>query len=163
MRVGKFSLFHCRANIIRLARCIRAKQLTKPDAVMNPSHFHPNIDGELGKWGRTMTTFRRRPQFKAPVYKLPSARAAEKEEDDQMPSENLSDLLGQVSKNSTSEIDSLIGDFARLREKLQTDGEHIQREVEEYRALSEQVMQMTKTISESVEKVRASADRPTTF
>src|SRR6516225_7999279 len=94
-----------------------------------------------------MTTFRRRPQFKAPVYKLPSARAAKKEEDDQMPSENLSDLLGQVSKNSTSEIDSLIGDFARLREKLQTDGEHIQREVEEYRALSEQVMQMTKTIS----------------
>ena len=71
-----------------------------------------------------------------------------------MPSENLSDLLGQVSKNSTSEIDSLIGDFARLREKLRTDGEHIQREVEEYRALSEQVMQMTKTISESVEKVR---------
>ena len=108
-----------------------------------------------------MTTFRRRPQFN--VYKLPSARAAEKEEDDQMPTENLSDLLGQVSKNSTSEIDSLIGDFARLREKLRTDGEHIQREVEEYRALSEQVMQMTKTISESVEKVRASADRPTTF
>jgi len=31
--------FHCRANIIRLVRCIRAKQLTKPDAVMNPSHF----------------------------------------------------------------------------------------------------------------------------
>jgi hypothetical protein len=110
-----------------------------------------------------MTSFQRRPQFKAPVYKLPSARAAEKEEDDQMPSENLSDLLGQVSKNSTSEIDSLIGEFARLRKKLQTDGEHIQREVEEYKALSEQVMQMTKTISESVEKVRASADRPTTF
>ena len=77
-----------------------------------------------------------------------------------MPTENLSDLLGQVSKNSTSEIDSLIGEFARLRKKLQTDGERIQREVEEYNTLSEQVMQMTKTISESVEKVRASADRP---
>ena len=109
-----------------------------------------------------MTSFHRRPQFEAPIYKLPTARAAERE-NDQMPTENLSDLLGQVSKNSTSEIDSLIGDFARLREKLQTDGEHIQREVEEYRALSEQVMQMTKTISECVEKVRASADRPTTF
>ena len=109
-----------------------------------------------------MTSFHRRPQFEAPIYKLPTARAAERE-NDQMPTENLSDLLGQVSKNSTSEIDSLIGDFARLREKLRTDGEHIQREVEEYRALSEQVMQMTKTIFESVEKVRASADRPTTF
>ena len=107
-----------------------------------------------------MTSFHRRPQFEAPIYKLPTARAAERE-NDQMPSENLSDLLGQVSKNSTSEIDSLIGDFARLREKLQTDGEHIQREVEEYRALSQQVMELTKTISGSVEKVRASVDRPT--
>ena len=106
-----------------------------------------------------MTTFHRRPQFQAPIYKLPSARAAETE-DDQMPTENLSKLLGRVSENSTGEIDSLIGDFGRLREKLRTDGERIQREVEEYRALSEQVMQLTKTISESVEKVRASVDRP---
>ena len=77
-----------------------------------------------------------------------------------MPTENLSDLLGRVSKNSTSQIDDLVGDFGRLREKLRTDGERIQREVEEYKALSEHVMQFTKTISESVEKVRASVDRP---
>jgi methyl-accepting chemotaxis protein len=77
-----------------------------------------------------------------------------------MPTENLSELLGRVSINSTGEIDNLMGDFARLREKLKTDAEHIQREVEEYRALSDQVMQLTKTISESVEKVRASVDRP---
>jgi methyl-accepting chemotaxis protein len=77
-----------------------------------------------------------------------------------MPTENLSELLGQVSKSSTGEIDSLVGEFARLRGTLQTDGERIQREIEEYKALSDQVMQMTKTISESVEKVRASADRP---
>jgi methyl-accepting chemotaxis protein len=106
-----------------------------------------------------MTTFHRRPQFEAPIYELPSARAAERE-NDQMPTENLSELLGRVSNNSTGEIDNLMGDFARLREKLQTDAEHIQREVEEYRALSEQVMQLTKTISESVEKVRVSVDRP---
>jgi methyl-accepting chemotaxis protein len=77
-----------------------------------------------------------------------------------MPTENLIDLLGQVSKNSTSQIDDLVGDFGRLREKLRTDGERIQREVEEYSRLSQQVMQLTKTISESVEKVRASVDRP---
>ena len=74
--------------------------------------------------------------------------------------ENLSDLLGRVSKNSTGEIDSLIGEFERLRGKLQTDGERIQHEIEEYAALSQQVMQLTKTISESVEKVRSSVDRP---
>ena len=75
-----------------------------------------------------------------------------------MPSENLSELLGRVSENSTSQIDDLVGDFGRLREKLRTDGERIQREIEEYSRLSEQVMQLTKTISESVEKVRASMD-----
>ena len=106
-----------------------------------------------------MTTFHRRPQFQAPIYKLPTARAAERE-NDQMPTENLSELLARVSNNSTGEIDSLIGEFARLRGTMQTDGERIRREIEEYKALSDQVMQLTKTISESVEKVQASADRP---
>jgi len=73
-----------------------------------------------------------------------------------MPTENLSELLGRVSESSTSQIDNLVGDFQQLREKLRTDRERIQREIEEYQTLSEMVMQMTKTISESVEKVRAS-------
>jgi hypothetical protein len=98
----------------------------------------------------------RRPQFEGPLRR---ARAAESD-DEQMPAENLSDLRGRVSKNSTGEIDSLIGEFER-RGELQTDGERIQREIEEYNALSQQVMQLTKTISESVEKVRSSVDQPT--
>jgi hypothetical protein len=100
----------------------------------------------------------KRPQFEGPIHKR--ARAAESD-DDQMPAENLSDLLGRVSENSTGGIDSLIGEFERLRGRLQTDGERIQREIEEYRALSQRVMHLTKTISEGVEKVRASVDRPT--
>ena len=60
--------------------------------------------------------------------------------------ENLSDLLGRVSESSTGKIDSLIGEFERQRVKLQTDGERIKREVEEYNALSQHVTQLTKTI-----------------
>jgi len=93
------------------------------------------------------------------MHKLTRAPAAESD-DGEMPAENLSALLGRVSENSTSQIDDLVGDFGRLREKLRTDSDRIQREIEEYAALSQQVMQLTKTISESVEKVRASADRP---
>ena len=93
------------------------------------------------------------------MHELSHARHAETD-DGQMPTENLSALLGRVSEKSTSQIDDLVGDFGRLREKLRTDGERIQREIEEYNRLSQQVMQLTKTISESVEKVRASADRP---
>jgi methyl-accepting chemotaxis protein len=96
----------------------------------------------------------KRPQFEGPIHK----RARDAETDDGP--ENLSDLLGRVSKNSTGEVDSLIGEFERLRGTLQTDGERIQREIEQYNALSQQVMQLTKAISESVEKVRASVDRP---
>jgi hypothetical protein len=94
-----------------------------------------------------------------PMQKLPHFRPAEPD-DGEMPTENLSAMLGRVSENSTSQIDDLVGDFGRLREKLRTDGERIQREIEEYSRLSQQVMQLTKTISEGVEKVRASADRP---
>ena len=93
------------------------------------------------------------------MRKLTRAPAAESD-DGEMPAENLSALLGRVSENSTSQIDDLVGDFGRLREKLRTDRERIQRDIEEYTALSQQVMQLTKTISESVEKVRASVDRP---
>ncbi len=93
------------------------------------------------------------------MQKLPHFRPAETD-DGEMPTKNLSALLGRVSENSTSQIDDLVGDFGRLREKLRADGERIQREIEEYKRLSEMVMQLTKTISEGVEKVRASMDRP---
>jgi hypothetical protein len=98
----------------------------------------------------------KRPQFERPLSR---DRAAESD-DDQMPTENLSDLLGQVSENSTGGIDSIIGELERLRGKLKTDAERIQREIEEYAALSQQVMQFTKVISDGVDKVRASVDRP---
>jgi methyl-accepting chemotaxis protein len=78
--------------------------------------------------------------------------------DSEMQVGNLSDLLNQVSQNSASEIDSLIGEFQRLRGKFQTDSECIRREIEKYAELSQQVMQVTKVISEGVEKFRPSLD-----
>ena len=65
------------------------------------------------------------------MQKLPHFRPAEPD-DGEMPTENLSALLGRVSENSTSQIDDLVGDFGRLREKLRTDGERIQREIPRY-------------------------------
>ena len=93
------------------------------------------------------------------MLKLPHIPSPETD-DDEMPTENLSELLGRVSENSTGQIDDLVGDFQQLREKLRTDGERIRREIEEYNNLSQMVMQLTKTISESVGKVQATADRP---
>jgi hypothetical protein len=135
--------------------------------VTGTSHFMETFNAPVGviqKGGQTVTASgpfdfakHRRPQFERPLSR---ARVAESD-DGQMPVENLSDLLGRVSENSTGEIDSLIGDFERLRRKLQTDGERLQREIEEYRVMSQHVIEFTKVISKRAEKVRASVDRPT--
>jgi mevalonate pyrophosphate decarboxylase len=66
---------------------------------------------------------------------------------------SLSALLRRVSGSSTREIDALIGDLRDLREKLRSDGDRIHREIVEYAALSQQVMQLSKIISESVKRL----------
>jgi hypothetical protein len=67
--------------------------------------------------------------------------------------DDLAELLRRVAEASTREVDSLIGDLQALRRKLNIDGNRIQREVAEYSELSQQVMQLTNIISESVKKL----------
>ena len=66
---------------------------------------------------------------------------------------HLGNLLRQVSKTSMDEIDNLISELQTLRRKLQTDGDRIQRDVAKYAELSQQVMQLTTIISDSVKKL----------
>jgi hypothetical protein len=71
--------------------------------------------------------------------------------------DNLAGLLRRVAEASTREVDSLIGDLQALRRKLHIDGNRIQREIAEYAELSQQVMQLTNIISESVKKLPTAA------
>ena len=73
--------------------------------------------------------------------------------DGEMSGEHLGTLLRQVSKTSVGEIDGLVGELQTLRRKLQTDGDRIQRDIVEHAELSQQVMQLTKIISDSVKKL----------
>ena len=73
--------------------------------------------------------------------------------DDEMSASSLDTLLGRVSENSTREIENLIGELQRLHKKLQTDRNRVQRYIAEYAAMNQQVMQLTKIISESVKKL----------
>jgi hypothetical protein len=145
------------------------KRATKAGDVTGTSHSG-DIQRQLGqyKMGVTMATSGpfefakyKRPRFEGPTHMTHDRAALAESGGGEMPTENLGDLLDRVTNNSAGEINSLIGEFERLRAKLQTDGERIKREIEDYKALSQQVMELTKTISGSVEKVRASADRPT--
>jgi hypothetical protein len=60
--------------------------------------------------------------------------------------EHLGNLLRQVSRASMGEIESLIVELKTLHKKLQTDGDRIA----EHADLSQQVMQLTNIISDSV-------------
>ena len=69
--------------------------------------------------------------------------------------DNLAALLRRVAESCAREVDGLIGELQALRRKLNTDGNRIQREIAEYTELSQQVMQLTSIISESVKKLPA--------
>ena len=62
----------------------------------------------------------------------------------------LGGLLDNLSKNSVGEVDGLIGELRQLRAKLDADGARIKREIQEYETLSQQVMQLTRIICDSV-------------
>jgi len=73
--------------------------------------------------------------------------------DSEAAANNLSTLLRRVSGNSTIEIDNLISELRTLREKLLADGNRVERDIVEYAALSQSVIEMTKIISESMTQV----------
>ncbi len=73
--------------------------------------------------------------------------------DAEMSGGHLGTLLRQVSTTSIGEIESLIVELKTLHKKLQTDGDRIQRDIAEHAELSQQVMQLTKIISDSVKKL----------
>ena len=64
--------------------------------------------------------------------------------------------LRQISKTSIGEIDSLIVELRTLHKKLETDGDRIQRDIAEHAELSQQVIQLTKIISDSVRELPGS-------
>lgn len=98
----------------------------------------------------------KRPQNEGSVTRLTSLAENDGLE---MSAGNLDDLVDEIFENSTVEIDNLIDVFKGLRTKLKTDRESIKLEIEEHRVLAELLMGLTRTISGSVEEVRASVDR----
>ena len=70
-----------------------------------------------------------------------------------MSGEHLGNLLRQLTRTSLSEVDSLISELQTLRRKLQADGDRIERDIASYAELSQQVMQLTTIISDSVKNL----------
>lgn len=68
-------------------------------------------------------------------------------------SDELAALLHRLSDVSTQEIEKLIDALQALRNQLQNAGNRIQRDIAEYAELSQQIMQLTTIISDSVKKL----------
>ena len=71
--------------------------------------------------------------------------------------EELAALLRGVSEASTHEIEKLINQLQRLRTQLHSAGNRIQRDIAQYTELSQQTMQLTAIISDSVKKLPTGA------
>jgi hypothetical protein len=55
-------------------------------------------------------------------------------------------LVSQLALTSTREIDRLIVDLKKLREKLKDEGNRIQTDIVEYASLSQSAVQLTKIV-----------------
>jgi hypothetical protein len=69
-------------------------------------------------------------------------------------------LIRKFSFESTREIDRLIDDLKNLRRKLEDDGNRVQRDVADYTALSQSVVQLTQIVSDSMTHVKTFSDTP---
>jgi hypothetical protein len=70
------------------------------------------------------------------------------ETDGQSVANNLASLLQRAAGTSVREIDNVIVELQTLRERLQSDGARVEREMVEYATLSQSTLQSTKVISE---------------
>jgi hypothetical protein len=88
------------------------------------------------------------------------ALARHSEGDTDLAANNLSTLLRRVSLQSTREIDNLISELRMLREKLHADGTRVERDIVEYAAMSQSVIQLTKIIADGMTQVKKVPDAP---
>jgi len=90
--------------------------------------------------------------------KLTRAGAVQQAEssDQETSPEHLSTTLRQISKISISEVSQLINELQILQRRLETDGDRIERDIQAYAELSQQVMQITSIITDSVKKLPTS-------
>jgi hypothetical protein len=67
--------------------------------------------------------------------------------------DGLAALFSQVSEASTREIEKLVTQLQILRAQLENAGNRIERDIAQYKELSQQTMQITAIISDSVNKL----------
>jgi hypothetical protein len=70
--------------------------------------------------------------------------------DGQQVASNIASLLQRTAGTSMREVDNLISELEKLRDRLRADAARVQQELVEYATLSQSTMQSTRVISESL-------------
>jgi hypothetical protein len=73
--------------------------------------------------------------------------------------EELAALLRRLSEPALREVDKLINQLQKLRTQLNNAGNRIQNDIAEYTELSQQTMQLTAIIADSVGKLPTGSSR----
>ena len=68
-----------------------------------------------------------------------------------------SSLVSGISVRSVQEIDHLIEGLQGLREKLNNEGDHLHRQIAQYGAFSQSVIDLTKIVSDGMASVNKSS------
>jgi hypothetical protein len=69
-------------------------------------------------------------------------------------------LVQQVGATSIAEIEKMIGELQEAKDFLQSEGERVQRETEQYTTLTQMASASVKIISDTVAKWREAGRRP---
>jgi hypothetical protein len=72
----------------------------------------------------------------------------------------LASLVNRVSDDSTTEVDHLIGGLSRLKQKLNDEAARIHRDIVEFAALSQSVVQLTNIVSDGMTHVSEVSEAP---
>jgi hypothetical protein len=72
----------------------------------------------------------------------------------------VSSLISQISGQSVLEIDRLIEGLQGVRKKLDDDGDRIQRDIGEYAAFSQSMIELTKIVSDGMTILNKGSTKP---
>jgi len=95
--------------------------------------------------------------FEGNIRDLPRRPSARRPDD---ASEQTATLIRRFALESTREIDRLIDDLQKLRQKLELEGNRVERDIADYVSLSQSVVQLTQIVSDSMVHVKRFSDAP---
>ena len=109
--------------------------LNTRDAVEHDQSAETQVEGEIREFVR---------------HDVATSRRREPESESEMVASNINSVLQQATATSVQEIDNLITELQTLRDKLHSEAARVQREIVEYATLTQEALQSTKIIAESL-------------